>query len=51
VLAAFIAFGFALIVFGLSGEAQTGWLRVLGFIVASLITISGAISGWRHFQK
>ena len=47
----FLAFVFALLVFALAGEAQSEWLRIAGFIMAVLFTISGAISGWNYFRK
>lgn len=46
-----IAFGFALVVFALAGEAQTAWLKVAGFAVAVFLTLSGAISGWQHYRR
>jgi hypothetical protein len=45
--AAFFSFSYALIIFGLVGEADTDWLRVIGFIAASWMAIAGAISGWQ----
>jgi hypothetical protein len=50
-VASVIAFGFALVVFSLAGEAQTSWLKVAGFVVAAFLTLSGAISGWQHYQR
>lgn len=50
-VAAIIAFVFALLVFALAAEAQSEWLRILGFILATLFTITGAVSGWQHFKK
>jgi hypothetical protein len=47
----FLSFVFALLVFGLAGEAQSEWLRIAGFIMAVLFTISGAVNGWNHFRK
>lgn len=45
-LATFFAFAYALIIFALAGEADTPWLRVLGFVAGIYLTIAGALSGW-----
>jgi hypothetical protein len=50
-ITSFLSFGFALLVFALSGEAQSQWLRIAGFLLAGLFTFSGAVSGWKYFQK
>jgi hypothetical protein len=48
---ALVSFVFALLVFGLAGEAQSEWLRIAGFIMGGLFTISGAVTGWQYYKK
>lgn len=44
------AFSYAFLIFGLSAEADTDWLRVLGFVAASYMALAGALAGWRYFR-
>jgi len=48
---AILAFSFALIIFGLAAEASTSWLKILGFIVAMLMTLGGAMAGYQASKK
>jgi hypothetical protein len=45
-IAAILALVYGLVMFMLAGEAQTPVLRVLGFCLATFITIIGALAGW-----
>lgn len=46
-IAAFFSFSYALIIFALVGEADSDWLRIVGFIAASWMAFAGAIAGWQ----
>jgi hypothetical protein len=50
-VAVLMALGTALALFALAGEATTNWLRIVGFVLATLFTISGAAAGYTHFKK
>lgn len=50
-LALLFAFGYAFLIFGLSAEADSNWLRVLGFVAASYMALAGALAGWRYFRE
>jgi hypothetical protein len=50
-IAVFLTFVFALLIFGLAGEAQSDWLRIAGFIMGGLFTIAGAVNGWQYYKK
>lgn len=46
-----LALVFALVVFALAGEATNMWLKIAGFIIAVLLTLAGAMSGWQSTKK
>ena len=46
-IAALFSFSYALLIFGLVGEAETEWLRILGILAASWMVFAGAIAGWQ----
>lgn len=49
-VAAVFATTYALILFGLASEAQTDWLRIVGFIAATWMAIAGAMAGYQRFR-
>lgn len=44
--AALFSFSYALLIFALVGEAQSDWLRFLGFAAGCWLVIAGALAGW-----
>lgn len=44
---AVFAFMYAILTFVLAGEAQSDWLRILGFAAGSWMAFAGAITGWQ----
>ena len=44
---AVFAFMYAILTFVLAGEADTEWLRVLGFAAGTWMAFAGAIAGWQ----
>jgi hypothetical protein len=45
-MAAAYAFAYSLLTFALAAEADTVWLKVMGFIAGTWLAIAGAITGW-----
>ena len=44
--AAVFAFAYAFLIYGLVNEADSAWLRVLGFVAGTYLVVAGAVSGW-----
>jgi len=49
--ASILSFLYALVLFAMAGEVQTTWLKVVGIVLAGLMTIVGAINGWNSARK
>lgn len=49
--AAVFSFAYAFLIFGLVNEAQSDWLRVLGFVAGTYLVIAGAIAGWQAARE
>lgn len=49
-IAAIYALSYAFLIFALVGEASSVWLQVIGFLMATWMTVAGAIAGWQHFR-
>jgi hypothetical protein len=49
--ASIFAFGIALLLFGLSNEAETTWLQITGIVTAVYFVIAGAYTGWQTARK
>lgn len=43
---ALLSFAYAFLIFGLTSEAESEWLRVLGFTGAFWMAVAGAFQGW-----
>lgn len=46
-LAVLFTFSYAIVLFALAGEAQSIWLRWVGFIFGAWMAIAGGIAGWQ----
>lgn len=46
-----VTIGYAILIFALAGEAESGWLRVLGFAAAAFLTVIGALAGWAKARE
>lgn len=44
--AALYSFAVALLVFALSAEAVTGWLKMLGIVLGVWLVFTGVLAGW-----
>ena len=45
-LVAVYSFVYGILIFALAGEADSGWLRVVGIVAASWMILAGAVQGW-----
>lgn len=50
-LASIFAFTYALIIFGLVGEADSTLFRVLGFAAGTWMAIAGAVAGYQAANR
>lgn len=50
-LGALLSFSYAFLIFALTSEAQSEWLRVLGFTGAFWMAVAGALQGWMAARR
>lgn len=50
-IGALYAFAFSLLTFALAAEADTQWLKIVGFVAGTWLAVAGALTGWMNSNR